>query len=62
MVLISELQLPVIKNRKLPPRASTDTFTINDSRLWNLIHRFGQGISALVINGGRVKILRLIFL
>ena len=61
MVLISELQLSVIKNRKLPPPATIDTFAINNSRFWNLFHRFDEVISALVINGGRVKILRLFF-
>ena len=59
MVLISELQLSVIKNRELPPRISISSLVINNSRFWNLFHRFGEVISALVINGGRVQFLRL---
>ena len=62
VVLNSLVQLYLISNMILPPRATINTLAINNSRFWKVSNRFAWEISILVIDGGRVKLLRLIFL
>jgi hypothetical protein len=62
MVLIFALKRCLIRDMFSSPRISISSLVINNSRFLNLFHRFGKVISTLIINGGRVKFLRLTFL
>jgi len=53
--------LNFIRKMFSPVHASIVAFAINNSRFRNFSHRFGEILSDLVIDGGRVKFLRLIF-